>query len=248
MTDPSPILSRLLAMQDVQYRDFQCKLIPNVPSDLFIGIRTPDLRKYARELYKEEKAPAAGSIRQDSFLEAFLEDLPHRYFDENQLHAFVISEEKNFDVCIARIERFLPFVDNWATCDQLSPKVFKKNRDALLPCLRKWISSDHTYTVRFAIGMLMQHYLDDAFDPSYPELIASVQSEEYYVRMMIAWYFATALAKQYDAVLPFLEERRLDPWTHNRTIQKAVESYRITPEQKAYLRTLKIPGRTGSKK
>ena len=248
MTAPSPILSRLFAMQDVKYRDFQSKLIPNVPPDLFIGIRTPDLRKYARELYKEEKDPAAGSIRQDSFLEAFLEDLPHQYFDENQLHAFVISEEKNFDVCIARIERFLPFVDNWATCDQLSPKVFKKNRDALLPCLRKWISSDHTYTVRFAIGMLMQHYLDDAFDPSYPELIASVQSEEYYVRMMIAWYFATALAKQYDAVLPFLEERRLDPWTHNRTIQKAVESYRITPEQKAYLRTLKTPGRTGSKK
>ena len=248
MTDPSPILSRLFAMQDVQYRDFQCKLIPNVPSDLFIGIRTPELRKYARELYKEEKDPAAGSIRQDSFLEAFLEDLPHKYFDENQLHAFVISEEKNFDVCIARIERFLPFVDNWATCDQLSPKVFKKNRDALLPCLRKWISSDHTYTVRFAIGMLMQHYLDDAFDPSYPELITSVQSEEYYVRMMIAWYFATALAKQYDAVLPFLEERRLDPWTHNRTIQKAVESYRITPEQKTYLRSLKIPMRSSSKK
>ena len=248
MTAPSPILSRLFAMQDVQYRDFQSKLIPNVPPDLFIGIRTPDLRKYARELYKEEKDPAAGSIRQDSFLEAFLEDLPHQYFDENQLHAFVISEEKNFDVCIARIERFLPFVDNWATCDQLSPKVFKKNRDALLPCLRKWISSDHTYTVRFAIGMLMQHYLDDAFDPSYPELIASVQSEEYYVRMMIAWYFATALAKQYDAVLPFLEERRLDPWTHNRTIQKAVESYRITPEQKTYLRSLKIPMRSSSKK
>ena len=248
MTDPSPILSRLFAMQDVKYRDFQSKLIPNVPPDLFIGIRTPDLRKYARELYKEEKDPAAGSIRQDSFLEAFLEDLPHKYFDENQLHAFVISEEKNFDVCIARIERFLPFADNWATCDQLSPKVFKKNRDALLPCLRKWISSDHTYTVRFAIGMLMQHYLDDAFDPSYPELIASVQSEEYYVRMMIAWYFATALAKQYDAVLPFLEERRLDPWTHNRTIQKAVESYRITPEQKTYLRSLKIPMRSSSKK
>lgn len=248
MTAPSPILSRLFAMQDVQYRDFQSKLIPNVPPDLFIGIRTPDLRKYARELYKEEKDPAAGSIRQDSFLEAFLEDLPHQYFDENQLHAFVISEEKNFDVCIARIERFLPFADNWATCDQLSPKVFKKNRDALLPCLRKWISSDHTYTVRFAIGMLMQHYLDDAFDPSYPELIASVQSEEYYVRMMIAWYFATALAKQYDAVLPFLEERRLDPWTHNKTIQKAVESYRITPEQKTYLRSLKIPMRSSSKK
>ena len=248
MTDPSPILSRLFAMQDVKYRDFQSKLIPNVPPDLFIGIRTPDLRKYARELYKEEKDPAAGSIRQDSFLEAFLEDLPHQYFDENQLHAFVISEEKNFDVCIARIERFLPFVDNWATCDQLSPKVFKKNRDALLPCLRKWISSDHTYTVRFAIGMLMQHFLDDAFDPSFPELVGSVQSEEYYVRMMIAWYFATALAKQYDAVLPFLEERRLDPWTHNRTIQKAVESYRITPEQKTYLRSLKIPMRSSSKK
>ena len=248
MSDSSPILSSLFAMQDVKYRDFQCKLIPNVPSDLFIGIRTPDLRKYARDLYKEEKDPATGSIRQDSFLEAFLADLPHRYFDENQLHAFVISEEKNFDACIARIERFLPFVDNWATCDQLSPGVFKKNRNTLLPFLKKWISSDHTYTIRFAIGMLMQHFLDDAFDPSYPELIASVQSEEYYVRMMIAWYFATALAKQYDAALPFLEERRLEPWTHNRTIQKAVESFRITPEQKAYLRTLKIPVRTGSKK
>jgi 3-methyladenine DNA glycosylase AlkD len=241
MTAPSPILSRLFAMQDVKYRDFQSKLIPNVPPDLFIGIRTPDLRKYARELYKEEKDPAAGSIRQDSFLEAFLEDLPHQYFDENQLHAFVISEEKNFDVCIARIERFLPFVDNWATCDQLSPKVFKKNRDALLPCLRKWISSDHTYTVRFAIGMLMQHFLDDAFDPSFPELVGSVQSEEYYVRMMIAWYLATGLAKNYDSFVKAIENRRFDVFTHNKAIQKAIESYRVSDEHKAYLKTLRLP-------
>lgn len=240
MNTSSPVIDRLFALQDIKYRDFQSKLIPNVPDEAFIGIRTPDLRKCAKELYKEEKDPAAGTIRQDSFLEAFLRDLPHRYFDENQLHAFVISEEKKFDVCIARIEQFLPYVDNWATCDQLSPGVFKKNRSALLPYIRKWILSGETYTVRFAIGMLMQHFLDDAFDPAFPEMVASVQSEEYYVRMMIAWYFATALAKQYNTVLPYLEEKRLEPWTHNKTIQKAVESYRITPEQKAYLRTLKV--------
>ena len=246
MAASSPIIDRLFALQDIKYRDFQSKLIPNVPDDQFIGIRTPALRKYAKKLCKEEKDPATGTIRQDSFLESFLHDLPHRYFDENQLHAFVISEEKKFDICIARIEQFLPYVDNWATCDQLSPGVFKKNRSALLPYIREWILSGKTYTVRFAIGMLMQHFLDQAFDPAFPEMAASVQSEEYYVRMMVAWYFATALAKQYDTILPYLENRRLDPWTHNKTIQKAVESYRITPEQKAYLKTLKIPVRNSS--
>lgn len=248
MTASSPIIDRLFALQDIKYRDFQSKLIPNVPDDLFIGIRTPDMRKYAKELYREGKDPATGTVRQGSCLEAFLKDLPHRYFDENQLHAFVISEEKNFGVCIARIEQFLPYVDNWATCDQLSPGVFKKNRSALLPYIREWILSGETYTVRFAIGVLMQHFLDDAFDPAFPEIVASVQSEEYYVRMMVAWYFATALAKQYDAVLPYLEEKRLEPWAHNKTIQKAVESYRITPEQKAYLRTLKVPVSSVSKR
>ena len=242
MTASSPILCRLFAMQDIQYRDFQSKLIPNVSDGLFIGIRTPELRKYAKELYKQERDPATGKIRQDSVLETFLADLPHRYFDENQLHAFVISEEKDFGACIEQIERFLPYVDNWATCDQMSPRIFKKNPGPLLPYIRKWIASGQTYTVRFAIGMLMQHFLDDPFfDPSYPEMAASVQSEEYYVRMMIAWYFATALAKQYDTVLPYIENKRLEPWTHNKTIQKAVESYRITPEQKAFLKTLKVP-------
>lgn len=243
MTDLSPILRRLYAMQDIEYRDFQSRLIPNVSDEIFIGIRTPELRKYAKELYREEKDPVTGTIRQGSSLEGFLNTLPHQYFDENQLHAFIISEEKDFSVCISLIEQFLPYVDNWATCDQMSPKVFKKKKDALLPYIRKWISSGQTYTVRFAVGMLMQHFLDDAFDPAYPEIAASVQSEEYYVRMMVAWYFATALAKQYDAVLPYLEQRRLDPWTHNKTIQKAVESFRITPAQKSFLRTLKIPSR-----
>lgn len=248
MSDLSPVLQHLFEMQDTKYRDFQSKLIPNVSDDIFIGIRTPELRKYAKDLYKEEKDPVTGTIQQGSFLEAFLNDLPHSYFDENQLHAFIISEEKDFSVCISRIEQFLPYVDNWATCDQMSPRVFKRNREALLPYIRNWISSEQTYTIRFAIGMLMQHFLDEAFDPVYPEMVASVQSEAYYVRMMAAWYFATALAKQYDSVLPYLEERRLEPWTHNKTIQKAVESYRITPEQKAYLKTLKIPLRAGAKK
>ena len=264
MNEQSPILQRLFEMQDLEYRDFQSRLIPNVSDDVFIGIRTPALRKYAKELYKEAEAQrktavsrkTAGSCDrgstgllkgQGTSLDHFLQDLPHHYFDENQLNAFIISEEKDFTRCMDQVDRFLPYVDNWATCDQLSPGVFKKNRPALVPYIRKWISSGETYTVRFAIGTLMQHFLDDAFDPEWPEMAAGVQSEEYYVKMMIAWYFATALAKQYDAVLPYLEEHRFDAWTHNKTIQKAVESYRITPEQKAYLKTLKIPVRTGSR-
>lgn len=168
--------------------------------------------------------------------------ISHRYFDENQLHAFIISETKDFEECAEQTERFLPYVDNWATCDQLSPKVFRKHRAELLPRIRRWISSEKTYTIRFGIGMLMQHFLDEDFDPACPELVASVRSEEYYVNMMIAWYFATALAKQYDAVLPYLQERRLSPWTHNKTIQKARESFRITKEQKEYLNSLKVKG------
>jgi 3-methyladenine DNA glycosylase AlkD len=222
------IRKELFSMQDVQYRDFQAKLIPNVPPDGMIGVRTPDLRNLAKQLVKQGEA------------DAFLQELPHRYFDENQLHAFILSEWKDFDRCIAEVCRFLPFVDNWATCDQLSPKVFKKHRPELLEYIREWLASQKTYTVRFAVGMLMQHFLDEDFDPTYPEVVAKIRSEEYYIKMMIAWYFATALAKQYDAVIPYLENRCLDDWTHNKTIQKSVESYRITGEQKAYLKSLRI--------
>ncbi len=222
------IRAALFRAQDTRYRDFQRKLIPTVDAAAVIGVRTPELRKLARELAKEA---ACGD---------FLASLPHRYFDENQLHAFIISEEKDFEQCIEETERFLPYIDNWATCDQMSPKVFKKHRDELLPFIERWISSGEVYTVRFAVGMLMQHYLDDMFDLKFPAMAAAVKSGEYYVNMMLAWYFATALAKQYDAVLPFIEERRLTPWVHNRTIQKAIESFRITPEQKQYLRSLRI--------
>ncbi|MBO4747254.1 MAG: DNA alkylation repair protein, partial [Clostridiales bacterium] len=170
----------------------------------------------------------------------FLSDLPHKYFDEDQLHAFILSSMKDYDTCIADVEVFLPYVDNWATCDQMSPKIFKKNRKDLLVHIKKWLRSKETYTIRFAIGMLMEHFLDEDFDPNYLEMVSRIRSDEYYVNMMIAWYCATALAKQYDAVLPYIEEKKLAPWTHNKAIQKAVESYRITDEQKAYLKTLKV--------
>ena len=222
------IRQRLFELQDVSYRDFQVKLIPTVETESMIGVRTPALRKLAREYGRRDE------------IGVFLQDLPHKYFDENQLHAFIISGIKDFETCIMYVEKFLPYVDNWATCDQMSPTVFKKKRQELLPYIREWMKSDRTYTVRFGIGMLMQHYLDEDFDPSYPEMVAGIKSEEYYISMMIAWYFATALAKQYDTVLPYIEEKRLDSQSHNRAIQKAVESYRITQEQKAYLKTLKI--------
>ena len=218
----------LFDLQDIKYRDFQAKLIPRKDTEIMIGVRTPELRKLAKQMLKRED------------IGEFLRDLPHRYFDEDQLHAFIVSGIKEYGKCMEELMRFLPFVDNWATCDQMSPGVFKKHKPELLAEIREWLGSEHTYTVRFGIGMLMQHFLDEDFDPAYPELVAGVHSEEYYVNMMIAWYFATALAKQYDAVLPFIEERRLDPWTHNKSIQKAVESYRISDEQKEYLRSLKV--------
>ena len=222
------IREELFKLQDKKYRDFQSKLIPNVNLDAVIGVRTPELRKLAKKYEKKED------------ISMFLEVLPHRYFDENQLHAFIISERKDYKRCIEETNRFLPFIDNWATCDQLSPKIFKKNKVDLLKEIYEWITSSNTYTVRFAIGMLMQHFLDDDFDIKYPKLVAKIKSEEYYINMMIAWYFATALAKQYDKIIPFIENKKLDKWTHNKTIQKAVESYRITEEQKSYLKTLKI--------
>lgn len=222
------IYKELTAKQDVKYRDFQVKLIPTVPAESVIGVRTPELKKYAKSLVKNEA------------IQDFLDILPHKYFDECQLHAFIISEIKDYDRCLREVERFLPYIDNWATCDQLSPKVFKKHRGELINNIKEWISSDKTYTVRFGVGMLMEHYLDEDYYISYPEMVSELRSDEYYINMMIAWYFATALAKQYDTILPFIEERRLDTWTHNKAIQKSVESYRITPEQKEYLKSLKI--------
>lgn len=222
------IRQTLFRLRDVPYRDFQAKLIPGIDPETMIGVRTPELRKLAKEL---SELPDVGD---------FLAALPHRYFDENQLHAFILSEMKDYDRCLSGVNAFLPFVDNWATCDQMSPKVFKKHHAELLSEIRIWLASEHTYTVRFAVGMLMEHYLNADFDPAFLETVAALRSEEYYVNMMIAWYFATALAKQYDAALPYIEGKRLDAWTHNKAIQKAVESYRITPEQKDYLRTLKV--------
>ena len=222
------IQKRLRDMRDAKYADFQAKLTPGVEPERFIGVRTPQLRAYAKEL-----------VRSGGY-EGFLDDLPHRYFDENQLHAFIISEIKDYDRCMEMTESFLPYVNNWATCDQLSPKVFARHKEDLLRHAAEWIGSADTYTVRFGIGMLMQHFLDKDFDTSYMDMVAGILSDEYYINMMRAWYFATALAKQYDAALTILKEHRLDVWTHNRTIQKAIESRRITDEQKEYLRTLKI--------
>ena len=221
------IINNLNSLSDSKYRDIQIKLIPGKTSDQMIGVRTPDLRSYAKELSKRDD------------ISDFLNNLPHEFFDENQLHAFIISLLKDYDKCMDEVEHFLPYFDNWATCDQMSPKIFKKNREKLLEKIRDWIASDKTYTIRFGIKMLMEHVLDDDFDLQYPDMVASVRSDEYYVNMMIAWYFATALAKQYDSILPYIEEKRLDTWTHNKAIQKSIESYRITDDQKSYLRSLK---------
>ena len=219
----------LFALGDEAYKEFTSKLIPTVDSKKVIGVRTPALRALAKEISADNEKTAV-----------FLDALPHKYFEENQLHAFIISGMKDYEECLGRLNAFLPFVDNWATCDQMSPKVFKKHKEELKSVIYQWLRSDKTYTVRFGIGMLMEHYLDDDFDISYPRRVAKIRSDEYYINMMTAWYFATALAKQYEAVLPFIEGRKLVTWTHNKTIQKAVESYRITGGQKEYLRTLKI--------
>lgn len=223
----SAVTARLFELRDEAYAAFQQKLMPTVPADRVIGVRTPAARVLAKEL--------AGS----DLAEAFLADLPHRYYDENQLHTFLISLEKDFDRAVALTDAFLPYVDNWATCDQLAPRVFAKRKAELLPQIDRWLASGKTYTVRFGIEMLMNHFLDDAFLPEHAARVAAVRSEEYYVRMMIAWYFATALAKQYDAVLPYLTGNSLDTWTHNKTIQKAIESNCISAETKTYLRGLK---------
>ena len=221
------IRKELKKLQDKGYREMQVTIIPTIDADSIIGVRTPALRQLAKEFSKRED------------VSEFLSDLPHKFFEENQLHAFILSGMKDAESYIKLVDEFLPYVDNWATCDQMSPKVFKKHKKLLLEYVNKWIRSDHTYVKRFAIGMLMEHFLDEDFKTSYLTKVSKIRSEEYYVNMMIAWYFATALAKQYEDTLPFIEKQKLDKWTHNKSIQKAVESYRITPEQKEYLKTLK---------
>ena len=218
----------LFAMQDLKYRDFHAKLMPTVDKGTVIGVRTPELRKFAKEYGKTEEA------------KIFLQVLPHQYYEENNLHGLLIEQIKDYEQCIEELERFLPYIDNWATCDLLAVRTVKKHLDLFIKEIYRWMESEHTYTIRFGMNMLMRYYLEDEFKPEYPEKVAAVRSEEYYVNMMRAWYFATALAKQYEKILPFLEEQRMDVWTHNKTIQKATESYRITPEQKEHLRTLRI--------
>lgn len=220
--------ARLFALRDPEYREFQCRLMPTVPPDTVIGVRTPDLRKLAKELYG-----TAGTGD-------FLGNLPHRFYEENNLHGMLISGLKDYGQTIGALDAFLPYVDNWATCDLISPKSFQKHPAALLPKIREWMKSEHPYTIRFGIGMLMKFYLDSEFAPEHLEWVAGVRSDAYYVNMMVAWYFATALARQYDWAISYIESRRLAPWTHNKTIQKALESHRITEEQKTYLRTWKI--------
>ena len=224
MTD---IQARLLACAEPVYRDFTLKLTPGMDPARVIGVRVPPLRAMAREYKGTEEA------------EAFLAALPHRYYEEDNLHAYLIALEPDFDRCLARVEAFLPYVDNWATCDTLTPKVFAKNRPALRSAALRWLHSDRTYTIRFGIKMLMDQFLGEDFFPEAMEQVAALRSEEYYVNMMVAWYFATALCKQPQAAMPYLQARRLSRWTHNKAIQKAVESFRITPEQKTTLRALR---------
>ena len=224
------ILEKIFALQDKDYRIFQSKLIPTVPSEKIIGVKTPLLRKLAKEL--------CGTAEADEFLRV----LPHEYFEENGIHAFLVEKIKDYNAALAATEEFLPYIDNWAICDCFCPKVFAKHKSELLTNIRAWLKSDKTYTVRYAVGMLMRYYLDEAFLPEYLALVAEIKSDEYYLNMMRAWYFATALAKQPDHTLPWLTERRLDVWTHNKTIQKAVESFRIPQETKEMLRELRVRG------
>lgn len=221
------IRETLFSLQDIKYGDFQAKLMPTIARETVIGVRTPALRKYAKELVKEKE------------VSVFLQDLPHKYFEENQLHAFIICEQKNYEECIKELNQFLPFVDNWATCDQMSPKVFREHHQELLEQIKIWMASGKLYTIRYGIGMLMIHFLEEDFDIQYAEMVANIRSEEYYVNMMIAWYFATALAKKYDMILPYIENHRLDDWTHRKAIQKSVESYRISKEQKEHLKSFR---------
>ena len=227
MNKENKILKTLYANADAVYRDFNSALIPSISKDFFIGVRTPVLRKLAKEMVKSGK------------YKDFITDLPHKYFEENQLHAFILSLISDFDVVMYETERFLPYIDNWATCDQMSPSAFKKNKNVLLRYICKWVTSKDTYTVRFAIKCLMQYWLDEDFDEKYADIVTNIKSDDYYINMMRAWYFATGLAKQYNRVLPYFEKGRLDEWTRVRAIQKALESFRVSAEHKKELRLLK---------
>lgn len=229
------VQQELFELQDLKYRDFHAKLIPTMEKEKVIGVRTPALRGFAKEFGKTEEA------------KLFIKKLPHKYYEENNLHGLLIEQIKDYDECLAELKRFLPFIDNWATCDMLALRVVKKHLDVFVEEIYKFMESEHTYTIRFGISMLMKYYLGDEFKIEYPNKVADIYSEEYYVNMMRAWYFATALAKQYGRVIPFIEEKRLDVWTHNKTIQKAIESYRMTSEQKKYLKALKIKSVAGKK-
>ena len=221
------IQKMLFEHRNEKYASFQSKLTPGVDRSLFIGVKVPEVRKIAKELMKENNYVS------------FLNELPHKYYDENMLHGAIIANIKDYDECINYLNSFLPYIDNWAVCDTISPACFKKNKDKLIKQIYKWLKSSETYTIRIAIEMLMSHYLDDDYSIDYLEIVSRIRSKEYYVNMMIAWYFATALAKQYDDAIKYIENNKLDTWTHNKTIQKAIESYRISDEQKQYLRTLK---------
>ena len=221
------VYERLSACRDEEYRDFQSKLVPNIPKETVLGVRTPDMRKIAKEIKGTEEA------------KTFLAQLPNRYYEENLVHFFLLAEIRDFDECVKAVETFLPYVDCWPVCDQSSPKAFARNHERLLPFIKKWIGSEHVYTARFGIRMLMNEFLGEDFRPEYLEWVAAVKGEDYYVKMMVAWYFATALAKRYDESVVYVEERRLEPWTHKKAIQKALESYRVSDEHKEYLKTLR---------
>ena len=221
------IYDKLSEVKDEEYKEFQAKLVPNISPDVILGVRTPDMRRIAKEMYKTPEG------------DSFLKELPHKYYEENLVHFFMIARIKDFDECVAAVETFLPYVDCWPVSDQSSPAVFKKNHQKLIPFIKKWIASDHVYTARFGLRMLMNEYLGEDFKDEYLELAASKEGDDYYLKMMIAWYFATALAKRYDETIPYIEERRLDEWVHRKSIQKALESYRVSDEHKEYLRSLK---------
>ena len=224
MAELTKLQKQLFELQDLKYRDFHSKLMPETDKETVIGIRTPVLRKFAKEFAGTSEA------------EAFLRQLPHRYYEENNLHMMLITGIKDYEKCMEEIQRFLPCIDNWATCDYPAPKCFARHKDQVLEEAKRWISSGETYVIRYGIGMLMRLFLDEDFSSEYLEMAAAVQSQEYYVNMMIAWYFDTALAKQWDATVPYIEQHKLSDWVHRKTVQKAVESYRITPEQKEYLK------------
>ena len=221
------VYERLAACGSEEYREFQSRLVPNIRKETMIGVRTPDTRRIAKEIAGTDEA------------QAFLAELPHEYYEENVVHFFLIALIRDFDECVKAVETFLPYVDCWPVCDQSSPKAFAKNHAKLLPFIKKWIGSEHVYTARFGIRMLMNEFLGEDFRPEYLEWVAAVKGEDYYIKMMVAWFFATALAKRYDESVVFIEERRLEPWTHRKAIQKAIESYRVSDEHKEYLKTLR---------